>query len=186
MVSVAHCCSHTRNGLLTGPLLPDFEARLDRLLAQLAGDTALKDGLREDESGVASIPHPVASNGERAVLAEAPDEIKDLDTESESESDVSADARDIGALKDDSQLMGVHGVSLSVPLPPGVAQLAARALRPDPEVKAELVTKLITWEADTLEVRMRSDSARLTRTAFNAFFDSLEVVLRSVEELADL
>ncbi|ORY84454.1 CTAG/Pcc1 family [Protomyces lactucae-debilis] len=78
-------------------------------------------------------------------------------------------------------------ILVRVPFPTeALAQIACRSLSPDAEVKPDQVSKTVSVEGRDLLCRFQCTSARTSRVSLNAFFDSLEVVVRTMDELADL
>jgi EKC/KEOPS complex subunit PCC1/LAGE3 len=67
-----------------------------------------------------------------------------------------------------------------------LAQMACTSLSPDAEVKPDQVSKTLSVDGNHLLCHFKCTNARTSRVSLNAFFDSLEVVVRTMDELADL
>lgn len=73
---------------------------------------------------------------------------------------------------------------VSVPFPTSeLAEIARQSLEPDSEVKPAEVQKAFEVVHDELHVTFNCASTRMARVSLQAFFDNLEVVVRTMHEL---
>lgn len=78
-------------------------------------------------------------------------------------------------------------VALDIPFPSAeLADIAKQALEPDSEVKPSEVQRTFTVRGQSLHVEFTCVSARMARVSLQAFFDNIEVVIRTMLELEDI
>lgn len=78
-------------------------------------------------------------------------------------------------------------VALSIPFPSEeLADIAKQALEPDSEVKPLEVQRKFIVEGQILKVEFTCVSARMARVSLQAFFDNIEVIIRTMLELKDI
>lgn len=78
-------------------------------------------------------------------------------------------------------------VALRIPFPTSeLADIAKQALEPDSEVKPLEVQRTFTVHDKILHVDFTCVSARMARVSLQAFFDNIEVVIRTMLELEDV
>ncbi|XP_068938789.1 EKC/KEOPS complex subunit LAGE3-like [Petaurus breviceps papuanus] len=82
----------------------------------------------------------------------------------------------------DSQGRGFYDFSLSVPFPsPMEAEIACRALDPDPEPRRSGVQRELTVIGNKLVLHWRAEEARFFRVSVTTFLDYLALVLQTME-----
>lgn len=80
-----------------------------------------------------------------------------------------------------------HTIVLEIPFPSArLADIARQALSPDSEIKPGQVEKTLVVTGPALKVTINADSARMARVSLQAFIDNIEVIVRAMDELAEL
>ena len=76
---------------------------------------------------------------------------------------------------------------MQIPFPTSLlASQALEILSPDKELKEDQVNRTLSVEGNHLNVHFACVSARMTRIAVNAFFESLDLVVTAMRDLGEL
>ncbi len=77
--------------------------------------------------------------------------------------------------------------TLSFPFPSEtLAGFALQTLEPDAEIRPELVKRTLWTKGKELFVRLDCSSAKVARVSVNSLMDNMELIVRTMDELADL